>query len=320
MPKKAQDDVKQCTLSISGGVLNPSAKTLLDNAQPRITHLFGVPLGGAHAGEKAPVRSKLQLQKPTSAKLSLFDRIMKDDGAIPACAETLAADSNVQAHNPSPGPEPADVKQQFSPEPADVKQEVALDTATCGAEAESSGKKDDVEGGGDRKEAESASASQVATSQVESASASQVATQEYHPSEPPTQPYEGQSIAMTAAPQLEQVQSEYDGAAGEEEQEEEQVDGSEAVQDKETVQKTQGAQKRKRLQQADSSDEEEQGKGGQGAENENDAPTRELEEVEDKEKETEIEAEKEPDVDPMDWRERTKVFFGCVCSVRSVYA
>ena len=90
VPKKAKDDVKQCTLSMGGGVLNPSAKTLLDNAQPRITHLFGVPLGGAHTGEKAPGRSKLKLQKPSSAKPSLFDRIMEDDGATPACAQLTA--------------------------------------------------------------------------------------------------------------------------------------------------------------------------------------------------------------------------------------
>jgi hypothetical protein len=40
MTKTVKDDTKQCTLSFSGGVLSPSARTLNDNKQQRITHLF----------------------------------------------------------------------------------------------------------------------------------------------------------------------------------------------------------------------------------------------------------------------------------------
>lgn len=51
-PRKLKDDTKQCTLSFGGGVLSPSAATLHDSKQPRITHM----LVGASAEELARQR------------------------------------------------------------------------------------------------------------------------------------------------------------------------------------------------------------------------------------------------------------------------
>ena len=62
-PKKVQDDTKQCTLSMGGGVLSPSAQTLHDTKQPRITHLFGGGRAAPNEDVKVVARSKLQLQK-----------------------------------------------------------------------------------------------------------------------------------------------------------------------------------------------------------------------------------------------------------------
>jgi hypothetical protein len=75
-PRKLKDDTKQCTLSFGGGVLSPSASTLHDSKQPRITHM----LVGASTEELARQRgdpggvgkaargSKLQLSRRAHAK------------------------------------------------------------------------------------------------------------------------------------------------------------------------------------------------------------------------------------------------------------
>ena len=78
--RKVKDDTKQCTLSFGGGVLSPSAKTLHDSKQPRITNLLG---GGAGAGEpglrdtqqggEAPRRQQGAATEPRS-KLQLSRR------------------------------------------------------------------------------------------------------------------------------------------------------------------------------------------------------------------------------------------------------
>ena len=109
-PGKLKDDTKQCTLSFGGGVLSPSAATLHDSKQPRITHM----LVGASAEELARQRgdagcvgkaargSKMKLKRRVHAKEDAPDGMggqvsRVGPPAAPASAR-LRAPSNTHNH------------------------------------------------------------------------------------------------------------------------------------------------------------------------------------------------------------------------------
>jgi hypothetical protein len=84
--RKQKDDTKQCTLSFGGGVLSPSAATLHDSKQPRITKMMVGDSGkasrhflshSAHAKEDAPDGLERQVSRVGSP-------------AAPACARVRA--------------------------------------------------------------------------------------------------------------------------------------------------------------------------------------------------------------------------------------
>jgi hypothetical protein len=291
-PKKVKDDIKQCTLSLGGAVLSPSAKTLQDTKQPRITSMIhsSAALMALEVSqemdvakvepETVPEKGLRAPDKPAHEKpKSLFDRIMDDSEAVAkevATPDAGVVHDQVEDNVQEVGLEVGACKQEeivhthtqaTADGCEDAKEEVGLtDLQVAGehgaAEGEVDGQGNEAEGG------------TLALSQSQTLSTSQPHTQEYvPPSESATQSYDSVDVNSPAESGMQQ-----DLSMGNE------LTSEDVERNTDIVKEQQTTRKRRRLQQVDSSDEE--------------GKEKDLEEPE---------GDIQDEVDPTDWRERVKV-------------